>query len=120
MRHPAIIRALVAAKQRGVDILLVLDVKELDNNNIVAQNLGRHADIRWFGDGDSQGQYGQRLHAKVLIVDRSTCITGSGNPSLWTERTIEDIVIFSSTRLDDLAVILYKREQFASLWQSLG
>eukprot|EP00931_Biecheleriopsis_adriatica_P124134 TRINITY_DN99231_c0_g1_i1.p2 TRINITY_DN99231_c0_g1~~TRINITY_DN99231_c0_g1_i1.p2 ORF type:complete len:138 (-),score=16.46 TRINITY_DN99231_c0_g1_i1:7-360(-) len=115
MSHQQIVDALADARFRGVDSRLMLDARERHRQSAV-ENLGQ---VRWVGE-EHWGE-GTRIHAKVLIVDAlnplgtPTCITGSGNPSRFSERSIEDCIILS-----ELAVVRHKAKQFDALWRTIA
>jgi phosphatidylserine/phosphatidylglycerophosphate/cardiolipin synthase-like enzyme len=72
---PAVMKALIAARQRGVDVRIVIDA---DGNkgkaSLAAMNLVTSAGIPLRTDGDFRIQ-----HDKVIIVDNKSVETGSYN-----------------------------------------
>lgn len=72
---PAVMKALIAARQRGVDVRIVIDA---DGNkgkaSLAAMNLVTSSGIPLRTDGDFRIQ-----HDKVIIVDNKSVETGSYN-----------------------------------------
>ncbi len=111
MTHRQVIDALLAAQTRGITIKLLLDAKI--RATPAAAIVTRAGEVRWVGDADVHEMFGLRLHAKVLIVDgdcrchSATCITSSVNPSYFSNRAIEDVVVFR-----DHGIVDVKSRQF--------
>lgn len=113
LRYPSIIEALRRARGRGVRMWFLLDRKEIGISPVI-QTL---ADVRFI-------QSDIRLHCKLLIADaherrRARCVTGSANPSAFSENSIEDVVVFCGERACEEQLILTKADQFDVLYMSL-
>jgi phosphatidylserine/phosphatidylglycerophosphate/cardiolipin synthase-like enzyme len=117
MSHPRVVDALLSARRRGVQIKLLLDAKDKHR----ADGLMAACDVRWIGEAHGSEVSGIRMHAKVLLIDADNIsgstqyITGSTNPSFFSERSMEDVIV-----INDRTIVKEKATQFDILWRSIG
>lgn len=102
----SISKALRQAIDRGVQVRMLVDWDEARRSDSrVRQLLEAGAEVRAWRRG--------KLHAKFMIVDDSTVVTGSFN---WTEsaqhKNVELLI-----ELDDPAEVNRVEKQFEELWQ---
>jgi phosphatidylserine/phosphatidylglycerophosphate/cardiolipin synthase-like enzyme len=110
LEDPLIARALRGALARGVTVRLLVDGKEADEQEslVARMRAAGAAVVPW---PRTRG----KLHAKLLLVDRSVAVVGSYN---WTrsggEKNTELIVV-----LRDPKAVARLLENFVTLWQAV-
>ena len=108
-----LLRALIAAARRGVDVRVVLDKKEAFQKYGKLNDMRRaKVPVRLMAMGKTGDDQQIRFHHKFMIVDREVVCTGSFN---WTqqadESNWENEVIFASKK-----VAAEFKEQFEKAW----
>lgn len=87
-------KALVAAKQRGVDVAVIVD-KSQNNERYTAADFVSHAGIPVVVDITPA-----IAHSKVIIIDSVTVVTGSYNFSSAAEtKNVENLLVLNSIPL---------------------
>lgn len=104
--HSAIARALVRARERGVDVRVLVDEKSQTQNREVLDLL-MAAQVQLKADGRHA-----IAHNKLMLIDEATVITGSFNFTHAAEnRNAENLLILNSPELAEV----YKA-QWARHW----
>jgi phosphatidylserine/phosphatidylglycerophosphate/cardiolipin synthase-like enzyme len=85
-------QALERAHQRGVTVRLAMNHGQRDGDNVANRLLAKGLDVRFIQGVESSSFYGL-MHAKYMIVDGNSLVTGSNNwsstgPSINEENTI--------------------------------
>ncbi|WP_394147278.1 phospholipase D-like domain-containing protein [Shewanella atlantica] len=76
---PGIANAMVAAKQRGVDVKFVTDEDNIAGENDVALGILNQGGVPWIDD-TANGSAGSKIqHNKFIVVDGTKVLTGSTN-----------------------------------------
>ena len=106
----SIVRAILAAKRRGVAVRIVSDdEKALDRGSDVYRLMGSGVPVRMDASAD-------HMHHKFVVFDRRLLVTGSYN---WTrsaaERNRENIAL-----TDDRRLVALFREEFERLWTAFA
>jgi len=107
-RDPEILEALLRVRERGVDLRLVLDGRDARSGQSLARQ-AVHADVNvrlWVGEGG-------KLHAKFLVVDGRSVLTGSSNWTLSARASNVEILI----RMEDAGAASDFGRHFERLWK---
>lgn len=103
--------AVIAAKQRGVDVRIILDKTQYTQNPNAPATLLSQAGIPVWIDNKVK-----IAHNKVMIVDNHDLISGSFNFSRSAQtRNAENVLIIKSSTLAKLYAANWKNRQAASL-----
>lgn len=104
-----IVQALINAKQRGVDIKIILDALSASNKN------SKHKELRQAGIMLKTENYAGKMHSKSIIIDDKFLVLGSMNLSYSGEnKNDENIVIIKNP-----AVAKFYKEFFLYQWQKI-
>lgn len=107
--HNDLTNALIRAKQRGVDIKIIIDA-----NNTATRN-SKHSLLRQNKIPLKTENYAGKMHSKSIIVDDKYVITGSMNFSNSGEnKNDENMLIIENPQLAK-----FYREFFAYLWAKI-
>lgn len=91
-----IAQALIEAKKRGLDVVVMVDGKAAKDPKNRAKTLSE-AGVPTFVDGDHA-----TMHNKIMIIDRDRVITGSFNYTKKADRkNAENILILTDPKLRD-------------------
>ena len=76
---PGVANAMVAAKNRGVDVRFITDEDNIAGENVHALDILNAGNVPWIDDTEN-GSAGSKIqHNKFIIVDGATVLTGSTN-----------------------------------------
>ena len=105
-----IAKALVDAKKRGVDVLVVLDKSQIKNNHYSAAKFLENQSIPLWIDSKPT-----IAHNKVIIIDSKTVITGSFNfTKAAQEKNAENVLLINSSDLSNRYLTnFFKRKSFS-------
>ncbi|NCC50160.1 MAG: DUF1669 domain-containing protein [Spartobacteria bacterium] len=105
-----IVDELVAAKERGVEVVAVFDDSQRKSFRFFRHGVS----LRMHGIPVRYGGVSYKMHSKFAVIDGDKVITGSYN---WTlsaeEKNVEDFVIIDSRKVANE----YER-QFVGIWES--
>ena len=111
LNNPRLIRALVEASHRGVQVRLLLDRTKFEEADWIFPALSNgHLSVKLLN-----GRLGpaSRMHHKFALLDHRTVVTGSYNWTLGSdEQNFENLVILRGTE----QAVAYRRE-FKALWR---
>jgi len=92
--HNNISNALIQAKQRGVDVRIIIDANSTNTRN------SKHAILRHNGILLKTENYAGKLHSKMMIIDDEYLITGSMNFSNSGEnKNDENLLIIKNSKI---------------------
>lgn len=104
--HSKIAAAMIDAKNRGVDVRVIIDA-----NSVFTQN-SKHALLRKNGISLKTENYAGKLHSKMIIIDDEYLITGSMNFSNSGEnKNDENLLIIKDNKIAKL-----HKDFFLYLW----
>jgi phosphatidylserine/phosphatidylglycerophosphate/cardiolipin synthase-like enzyme len=110
LSNQEIVDALVAASERGVNVVAVFD----DSQRKSFRFLRHGVNLRMHGIPVRYGGRSYKMHSKFAVIDGEKVITGSYN---WTqsaeEKNVEDFVIIDSKKVAKRYV-----HQFVEIWES--
>lgn len=104
-----IVQALISAKQRGVDVKVILDALSASNKS------SKHKELRNAGIMLKTENYAGKMHSKAIAVDDKFLILGSMNFSYSGEnKNDENVVIINNS-----AATKFYKEFFLYQWQKI-
>ena len=104
------------AVRRGVKVYVLIDYRHTvcDTTSLAVLENASNLHVKYVtGRGNSVV-----LHAKLLIVDGSTMVTGSANATSFSEKTIEHVLFCDS--LEAQSLVNETKEQFDRLWEAVS
>ena len=105
-----IAKALIKAKQRGVDVKVLIDRSQIDNNIFAVSFLQKN---NVYVKVDYQPAI---AHNKTMIIDGTTVITGSYNYTYSAnEKNAENVLIIQDKNLTKLYIENWRRRNDASV-----
>ncbi|MBE7710350.1 MAG: DUF1669 domain-containing protein [Cyanobacteria bacterium SIG32] len=107
--HKKISDALIGAKQRGVDIKIIIDANSSSTRNT------KHALLRANGIALKTENFAGKMHSKTMIIDDKYIISGSMNFSNSGEnKNDENLIIIQNSKL-----ATYYKEFFLYIWNKI-
>jgi len=107
--HKELSDALINAKNRGIDVKIIIDATNPDGKGSKIKNLRQNNVIV------KTENYAGKMHSKTIIIDDIYLITGSMNFSKSGEtKNDENVVIIEDTRLAN-----YYRGYFEYIWKKI-
>jgi phosphatidylserine/phosphatidylglycerophosphate/cardiolipin synthase-like enzyme len=109
LTYPPIVRALVAAKKRGVDVRVITDREKLDD----PKQRAALETLRLVGVPIKVNRHDGLMHIKQAVMDDEINTSGSMNQTTSGHR-------YNDERLDvisDRATSLRAKEKFLSMWR---
>ncbi len=109
LTHVSLTQALLHAKERGVQIRVIIDASG------AANEFSKHPILRKAGIPVKVENWGGKMHAKAMMIDGHTVIGGSMNfTKAGTSRNDENVVLIHSTRIAPKY-----QAGFEKLWQQI-
>ncbi|MCL7746124.1 phospholipase D family protein [Halalkalibacter alkaliphilus] len=122
-----VVKELVAASERGVDVQMILDPNEtvFGNENIGIPNRPVAYDLEEYGNGNLNikwyNTHDEQYHSKIILIERdemSTIIGGSAN---FTRRNLDDFNLDTSLKIEasnDKEIVQEVSHYFKKLWNN--
>ncbi|MDT8861049.1 phospholipase D family protein [Alkalihalobacillus sp. MEB130] len=122
-----VVKQLVAAAERGVDVRMILDPNEtfFGNENIGIPNRPVAYDLEEYGNGNLHVKWynteDEQYHSKIILIERdemSTIIGGSAN---FTRRNLDDFNLDTSLKVEahnKTEIVKEVSHYFQKLWNN--
>jgi phosphatidylserine/phosphatidylglycerophosphate/cardiolipin synthase-like enzyme len=107
--HTEISNALINAKNRGVDVRIIIDANSITSNNT------KHAQLRKNGIMLKTENYAGKMHSKAMIIDDLYFITGSMNFSNSGENKNDENTVI----IKDKDIAKLHKDIFLYLWTKI-
>lgn len=105
-----IVQSLIDAHNRGVEIKLIIDAHH------ALQTYSKHEQLRQAGIKVKVENWAGKMHAKTVIIDDKTIISGSAN---WTYSAFkyndENLLVFKNVPKE----VLFLKKEFLKSWNSI-
>ncbi len=110
MSNPALVDALIEAKNRGVEVCAIFD----DSQRRSFRYLEHGVRLRMHGVPVRYGAPSGKMHSKFAVVDAKRVLTGSYN---WTI-SAEEVNVEDFVRIDSRRAAETYQQQFVTIWEA--